>query len=84
MLKDSIRNRVFKCYPNPVKDNLFILGTNKLKSIEFINSLGKREAIYQFNRSIVKIDVSGFKKGLYILKVTNEKDSVETKKLIVK
>ena len=81
---DSIKSSIFKFYPNPAKNSLFILGTHKIKKIEFINNLGKHEAIHHFNRSIIKIDVSDFKKGLYLLKVTNENDKRETKKLVIK
>jgi len=75
---------VFKFYPNPVQDELFILGTNKIKSIELINVLGKRVAIYNFNKSIIKIDVSELKSGFYILHATDENNKQETKRLIVK
>ncbi|WP_248724695.1 T9SS type A sorting domain-containing protein [Seonamhaeicola sp. ML3] len=77
-------NPVFKCHPNPVEDELYILGTNKIKSVEFIDVLGKRAAIYIYNKSIIKLNVSYLKKGIYIIKVVDEKNRVETKKLVVK
>ena len=77
-------NRVFKCHPNPVENELFILGINKIKTIEFINVLGKRAAIYHYNKSIIKLDVSQLKKGIYFLQVIDEKNKAETKKLVVK
>ncbi|WP_299548120.1 T9SS type A sorting domain-containing protein [Seonamhaeicola sp.] len=77
-------NTVFKCHPNPVESELFILGTHKIKTIEFIDILGKRAALYRFNRSIVKIDVSHLKSGIYLVQAIDEYNKVETKKLIVK
>ncbi|WP_406685420.1 T9SS type A sorting domain-containing protein [Seonamhaeicola sp. MEBiC1930] len=77
-------NSVFKCHPNPVENELYILGVNKIKSVEFINVLGKRAAIYLFNKSIIKIDVSYLKTGIYILQVIDEYDKVEIKKLVVR
>ncbi|WP_339893966.1 T9SS type A sorting domain-containing protein [uncultured Algibacter sp.] len=75
---------VFKFYPNPVQDELFVLGTNKIKSIELINVLGKRVAIYHFNKSIIKMDVSDLKSGIYLIQATDENNKQETKRLVVK
>ncbi|WP_282134773.1 T9SS type A sorting domain-containing protein [Seonamhaeicola maritimus] len=84
---DSIQsenNNVFKFHPNPVENELFILGTHKIKTIEFIDVLGKQVAIYHFNKSIIKLDVSYLKSGIYVLQVVDEYNKVETKKLVVK
>lgn len=75
---------IFKCHPNPVESELYIIGTNKIKSVEFIDVLGKRAAIYLFNKSIIKLDVSYLKGGIYLIQVIDETNKVETKKLIVK
>ena len=82
--KDTLKVHVFKFHPNPVEEELFVLGTHKIKSIEFIDILGKRVAIYHFNKSIIKINVSELKSGIYLIQVTNENNKQETKKLIVK
>ena len=75
---------VFKFYPNPVQDDLFILGTNKIKSIELINALGTRVAFYHFNKRIIKINVSELKSGKYLIQATDVDNKQETKKLVVK
>lgn len=75
---------VFKFYPNPAQDELFILGTNKIKSIELLNVLGKRVAFYHFNKSIIKIDVSELNSGTYLIQAIDENDKAEIKKLVVK
>ena len=75
---------VFKFYPNPVEDELFVIGTNKIKSIEFINILGKRAALYHFNKSIIKMNVSQLKSGIYLIQVVDENNKQETKRLVVK
>ncbi len=75
---------VFKIYPNPVQDDLFILGTNKIKSIEFIDALGNRVEIYHFNKSIIKMDVSQIKNGIYLIQAIDEKNQLEIKRLIIK
>ncbi|PIA78804.1 hypothetical protein BFR04_04525 [Gaetbulibacter sp. 4G1] len=78
-----LKTSLFKMHPNPAKDKLFILGTNRIKSIELINILGKQVATYHFNKSIIKIDVSELKKDIYIIKVIDENDKVETKRLVI-
>lgn len=76
--------KVFKFYPNPAQNNLYVLGINKIKSIELINVLGKRVAFYKFNKSIIKLDVSELKSGIYLIQAIDENDKKETKKLVVK
>lgn len=63
---------VFKFYPNPVVDELFILGTNKIKTIELIDVFGNSVAIYHPNKIVLKIDVTQFVNGTYLLQVTDE------------
>lgn len=75
---------IFKFYPNPAHGDLFILGTHKIKSIELIDVLGKRVAFYRFNKSIIKMNVSELKSGIYLIQATDENDKSETKRLIVK
>ncbi|TGV03725.1 hypothetical protein [Flavivirga rizhaonensis] len=65
---------IFKFHPNPTDNELFVIGTNKIKNIEIIDVLGNTVASYFFNKSIIKIDVS---------QVKNENNKVETKKLII-
>lgn len=86
MENETIKNEisVFKCHPNPVEDELFVLGTNKIKSIEFLDALGKRVEIYHFNKSIIKMNVSNLKSGIYVIKVIDVKDKVEVKRLVKK
>ncbi len=82
-ISEVLKTSVFKMHPNPAKDKLFILGTHSIKSIELINVLGKQVALYHFNKSIIKMDVSQFKKDIYIIKVIDELDNIETKRLVV-
>ena len=81
---DIAKPSLFKFYPNPVEDELFVLGTNKIKSIQLIDVLGKQVAIHHFNKSIIKMDVSQLKSGIYLIQATDENGKQETKKLVVK
>ncbi|MEH6534807.1 MAG: T9SS type A sorting domain-containing protein [Psychroserpens sp.] len=75
---------VFKFHPNPVEDELFVIGTHKIKSIEIIDALGKSVALYQFDKSIIRMNVSQLKSGIYLLKVIDKNDKQDIKKLVVK
>lgn len=81
---EKLEDPVFKFHPNPVTDELFIIGTYRIKSIEIINALGESVAIYQFDKSIIRINVSELESGIYLLKVIDTKDRLDVKKLIVK
>ncbi|MDO5978713.1 T9SS type A sorting domain-containing protein [Flavivirga spongiicola] len=84
LLNDDLKASIFKFHPNPVDNQLFIIGTVKIKRIEIIDILGKNVATYFFNKSIIKIDVSQLRSGLYLIEIRNENDKLEIKKLIKK
>ncbi|WP_456441479.1 T9SS type A sorting domain-containing protein [Psychroserpens sp.] len=75
---------VFKFHPNPVEDSLFVIGTHKIKSIEIIDALGNSVALYQFDKSIIRLNLSDLKSGIYLLKVIDKNDRQDIKKLVVK
>lgn len=83
-INETKKEAIFKCYPNPVEDELYILGTYKIKSIELFDALGNRVAIYHYKKSIIKMDLSNLKSGVYHIKVINENEVEETKKLFIK
>ena len=75
---------VFKCHPNPVEEDLFVIGTFKIERIEILDALGKRVALYKFNKSIIRLNLSELKSGIYLLKVVDKKNRQAIKKLVVK
>jgi len=81
---EDTQEPVFKFHPNPVEDNLFVIGTHKIKSIEIIDALGKSVAFYQFDKSIIRLNLSDLKSGIYLLKVIDKNDRLDIKKLVVK
>jgi hypothetical protein len=81
---ENLEEPVFKFYPNPVDDELFVIGAHKIKTIEVIDALGKSVAIYHFDKSIIRLNVSELKPGIYLLKVIDQKDRLDVKKLVVK
>lgn len=80
---ETTKEPVFKFHPNPVDDELFVIGTHKIKSIEIMDVLGNSVAQYQFDKSIIRINVSELKNGVYLLKVIDKNDRQDVKKLII-
>jgi hypothetical protein len=86
---DSLNSRnlkdkpaVFKSYPNPVETYLYVIGNLRLQSVEFINVSGKTQLFYKVNKAINRLDTSELKKGMYLIKVTNENYAIEVKRIV--
>ncbi len=73
-------------YPNPATNFLNIKSnsSDKVKDIEFYNTLGNRVyCVNVSNLSDIKIDVSNLKKGIYLVKLNFENSNVASSKLIM-
>ncbi len=82
-------NSAVNIYPNPTEGNLTFTIENSLQGkyqIELFNIVGQNvytEAIEKGSDIFAKLyDFSSFKKGLYLIKVTNEQGSVYKKLMI--
>jgi hypothetical protein len=73
---DEATNTAFQIYPNPVKDILFIYSIDeRAEYIELINLQGVIVFRSLTNKSqLQKIDLSGLSKGVYLLKIINDKN----------
>jgi len=78
-IKENNLNNNVSIYPNPTKDNLTIeTNTNSEQKIEIKNLIG--QTVY--TNSIYKktiVNTSAFANGIYILKLTSDKETVERK-----
>ncbi len=84
VLNEEIANtEVFEFYPNPAKDDLFLLGTKKLKHIDILDACGKHIVSHNLNKRAIKLSVSDLKSGIYLIKAIDENDRKQVKKLIV-
>lgn len=82
----DINNEIVSIYPDPVKDELFVTFENNDVNCELdvYNALGElmlTQAIQRTGTLTEKIDFSGFKKGLYFIRL-NINDNVIVKKVI--
>ena len=67
-------------YPNPTKDNLTIeTNSNKEKRIEIINLIGQTVYTNIINKKKATINTSTFANGVYILKLSSDKETVVKK-----
>ena len=80
--KNNVLSQGISIYPNPTTNILNINSEANIpiKNISLINVIGK--TVYS-NTSAKAINVSGFSKGLYILKIEAPDGGVATKKVIV-
>jgi hypothetical protein len=91
-LFDTLGNTTFNAnsismYPNPTSNLVTITNTNsaeKVSKVTIYDITGKR--IYSLNNSLdtIKIDVSVFSKGMYLVELSSGSSSKVTKKLILK
>ncbi len=83
-IKKVIDNVDFTLFPNPVKDNLYIYVESEKKldlNIEIINIVGNKiNAIMTYSTDYYKINMSDLSKGIYVVKITVNNDSVPTSK----
>ena len=70
----------FNVYPNPVKDFFEVKSSIKLKSISVCNVLGAQ--LFQTNSN--KVDMSGLNKGVYLVKILDDNNNSQTKRIIKK
>ena len=69
-------------YPNPTKEILFVSSEDKLKKIEIFDVSGKSCFIKTSNFLDSQINVSSLSKGIYTVKVVDEKKSLQSKLVV--
>ncbi|UCH14184.1 MAG: T9SS type A sorting domain-containing protein [Bacteroidales bacterium] len=64
-------------YPNPVTDQLNIIGTENLKNVTILDLTGKNVKQVEVNKSDVRINVQDLANGIYFLKIqTADKETI--------
>ena len=69
-------------YPNPTQEILFVSTQDKLKRIEIFDVSGKSCFIKTSNFLDSKINISSLSKGIYTVKVVDEKKSLQSKLVV--
>lgn len=66
-------------YPNPVIDFINISNDTKIKSVEVYGASGQRLIRSDINAEKGSVDMRGLSSGIYLLKITTDKDSQSVK-----
>lgn len=69
-------------FPNPVKDIVHIKSSDIIKNIKLFDTKGTVLLSKDYNESLIKIDLSSYLQGIYILNIQTDKE--EQSKRIVK
>jgi hypothetical protein len=80
---NDLTNSSISMYPNPANDVLNIVSTNDVKTVEVLNYIG--QTVYtnmNVNLKNIKLNVTGFKAGVYFVKVTTT-SGIKTTKITV-
>jgi len=89
--KNVLNSTKFDVYPTVTHEEVYVYFTGEKttdSSIEIYDFSGKRKSKQNvdsdsFNNNEIKVDVSGFSEGIYILKFSNGRDQTKSKKFIV-
>jgi hypothetical protein len=73
-IESEIKNKII-IFPNPVKDKLFLVSLNNLNGFIEINDIQGRVHFNQKYINTATIDVSGLAKGIYIVRIINNKET---------
>ena len=78
-IKENTVNATINVYPNPVKENLTVeTNSNTEQRLEILNLIGQTIYTTYINKKAT-INTSVFAKGVYILKLSSDKETVVRK-----
>jgi len=83
----EVINSEFSIYPNPVNDFIYIEsnGKNEQIDVSIINTSGQLMLTKNYNNvsDKIKLDLSGFDKGMYLVRIASENSDQQTFKILV-
>ena len=77
----NINNHLFKLYPNPTSNVVYIQSNQTIDKVEIFNQLGE---LILVKANTTQIDLFGLEKGIYFIKVTDVKGNLTVQKLVKK
>ena len=78
---DTLNDENVKIYPNPFNDNVFVF-TKDERNIEIIDISGKVVYSSELLNGMNEISTTHFLKGIYLVKIQNKDNSIQTFKII--
>lgn len=82
---ETIKNSDLKIqlYPNPVNEQLFIKSFETIATnVEIYNAIGKRVLKQKYSSNNVKLNLNGFVKGVYFVKIATEATTISRKVIV--
>jgi HYR domain/Secretion system C-terminal sorting domain len=77
-------DETFLLYPNPVASELTLdFGTEAIRSVQLFNAMGKLLFETTSDWEQLKMDMTGFAKGIYFISVRDEDNTVTVKKFVM-
>ncbi|HZK09298.1 MAG TPA: choice-of-anchor J domain-containing protein [Bacteroidales bacterium] len=70
-------------YPNPANSELNIKATGNIRKVELLNSVGQIVMSQSFDANQIRLDVSQYKAGLYIVAITQSIGDVITRRVTI-
>jgi hypothetical protein len=72
-----------RIYPNPASDKLYIARPDRINKLEVLTISGSKVLSKTINESETELDISSLPPGIYLLKLCNEMEVINTSKLII-
>lgn len=80
----TISQNTISVYPNPAKDHLTINSKNYISKLTISNIVGQEIISQQVQKSgLLKVDVSGLKKGIYFISLYEQNDFFQSRKIVI-
>jgi GH35 family endo-1,4-beta-xylanase len=73
-----------KIYPNPASDNINIVSEKAPFKVSLFNILGAEVYSELSHTKSLQMDVSQYRKGIYLIKITDQNNEVNVQKIILK
>ncbi len=93
-INERTGEEIISIYPNPATTSISITSTNNIKEIKLINLLGEEVIVRNYELGIspstplrvtdaVSVDISSASKGIYFVEITDVKENVINRKVVV-
>ncbi len=84
-VKELNKSFAFVIYPNPAKNNISLKSENLIHQVIIYNAFGQEVKVSKLNKELTNaiFDVSTLTKGIYTVRVTDNKNTTSVRKLII-
>jgi hypothetical protein len=80
---ETAKTENIEVYPIPASNKLFILAEKKITEVFILDTKGNLVFSKKFNNSFISIEIDGFAKGSYFIKVKTENNEIINKKILI-